>query len=207
MLRFNIFGIPVEIQPWFWLVAAFVSGALSVNSADALVPLAGNMGMVLVSILVHELGHCWTLRRLGARPVIILHGFGGAAMWRGMVPNRPQQVAISLSGPAAGFLLAALLAALSHSGFMEGTLLARVISFGVIINVFWNILNLLPIQPLDGGHVLAAALGRSGLATCRIVGAVCAAGCAILFLAWEAFFAAVFFGFLAYANWTGRSLI
>lgn len=207
MLRFTLFGIPVEIQPWFWLIAAFVSGALGVSSAEALIPLVANMGMVLVSILIHELGHCWTLRRLGVRPVIILHGFGGSAMWRGMVPNRSQQVAISISGPAAGFLFAALLVALDYSAFAQGTLLGRTISFGILINFFWNILNLLPIQPLDGGQILAAALGRKGAQTCRMVGAICAAGCAVFFFFLQAFFAAVFFAFLAYANWQGRSFI
>jgi len=213
MLTFIFLGIPVQIQPWFWLTAAFVSGAFALGSgASGLAPgeeivfILTKMLLVLISILIHELGHCYVLKKLGARPLILLHGFGGFAYWRGLVPTRAQQVAISLGGPAAGFLFAALLIAIVQLTGSQARLIDGALRFAIAINIFWNVLNLLPIRPLDGGHILEAALGRGGERTCRMVGAILAAGVALLFFSWGQFFAAIFFAILAYMNWTGDSL-
>ena len=212
MLTFVFLGIPVQIQPWFWLTAAFVSGAFALGSGasglppgEEIVYILSKMILVLVSILIHELGHCYVLKKLGARPLILLHSFGGFAFWRGMVPTRAQQVAISLGGPAAGFLFAALLIAIVQLTGSQTHLIDGFLRFGIAINIFWNVLNLLPIRPLDGGHILEAALGRGGESTCRLVGAILGGGVALLFLAWGQIFAAVFFAILAYMNWSGDS--
>jgi Zn-dependent protease len=62
--------------------------------------------VVLVSILVHELGHAFWQRRYGGWPRIVLHGMGGLAICDDCDRSPWRQVLISLAGPAAGFMLA-----------------------------------------------------------------------------------------------------
>jgi hypothetical protein len=110
-LRFSLAGIPVRVHPLFWLIAVFfgISGDLIMLPIWVLV--------VFVAILVHELGHALAFRRYGQRSQIVLHFAGGLTIpepvsWGsgyasvGLTAN--QQIFISLAGPGAGFLLAAL---------------------------------------------------------------------------------------------------
>ena len=71
-LNFHLFGIPVRICPWFW-VAAVLLGSRSPGPVSLLIWVAA----MLVSILVHELGHAAVLRRFGFPTWITLYGFGG----------------------------------------------------------------------------------------------------------------------------------
>lgn len=112
-LRFSIFGFPVRISWTFWLGALLLGGG-DLNSFFVLA------GVLLVSVLVHELGHAVAMRYFGRNASIVLHWMGGYAMeggegaWqdysRGTYRRRTtgQQVIISLAGPAAGLLLGAL---------------------------------------------------------------------------------------------------
>ncbi|MGE0757940.1 MAG: site-2 protease family protein [Pirellulaceae bacterium] len=137
---------------------------------------------VFLSILVHELGHALMMRRYGSSASVVLYHFGGLAIpggysvWgtssRRRDPN--QQIWISLAGPGAQLgLAAAILMALRVFGFRslvdtvwpidilfptaaEKRLpLALDVSllFLVLPSIFWALINLLPIYPLDGGHV------------------------------------------------------
>src|SRR5512142_78095 len=110
-LRFSIAGIPVSVHPSFWLIAILfgASGNLLLLPIWVLV--------VFVSILIHELGHALAFRRHGQRSHILLYFAGGLTIpepvyWAsgyanvGLTAN--QQIFISLAGPVAGFLFAAL---------------------------------------------------------------------------------------------------
>jgi len=71
---------------------------------------------------------------------------------------------IALAGPGAGFLL---LAAVVVSGlFVDWKSLGRIFQalaeFLFIMNLFWNLFNLLPIWPLDGGKVCRELLYMAG---------------------------------------------
>ena len=40
MLQFSILGIPVRVEPWFWITMAFIGGGLhAANSTDILLVL------------------------------------------------------------------------------------------------------------------------------------------------------------------------
>jgi Zn-dependent protease len=121
-------------------------------------------GGAFLSILLHELGHAVVATRLGYGPCrIVLHGFGGVAVHR-RAPDQ-ESIRISLAGPAAGIFFGVLLWGLSEyvlrdlsddgKGVMQQLL---------FINLVWSVVNLLPIYPLDGGHVseilLRGSLGR-----------------------------------------------
>ena len=66
MVRFQLFGIPIEIQPWLWVTLAIFGGALDRFSAQTLPFIALFMFAGAFSLLVHELGHALTIRRFGA---------------------------------------------------------------------------------------------------------------------------------------------
>jgi Zn-dependent protease len=106
-LRFFLFGFPVRIHPFFWLVTVL----LGANGSPQPIELVVWVGAVFVSILVHELGHALLQRRFGGRPRIVLYGLGGLAICDDCDRSPWKQVLISLAGPAAGFLLAATVVA------------------------------------------------------------------------------------------------
>jgi stage IV sporulation protein FB len=105
-LRFSLFGFPVRVHPFFWLIALMLG-----MGGDTFEPVAALVWVVVVfvSILVHELGHAFLQRRYGGRPWIVLHGFGGLAICDDCDRAPRSQIIISLAGPAAGFLLATLI--------------------------------------------------------------------------------------------------
>jgi Zn-dependent protease len=108
---------------------------------------------VFFSILVHELGHAVMATRLGYGPCkIVLHGLGGVAIHRRAPDSESLQ--ISLAGPGAQIILGMILWGVSHyllktNSFEVHYVLANLL----FINLVWAVVNLLPIYPLDGGHV------------------------------------------------------
>jgi Zn-dependent protease len=156
-LSFRLFGIPVLVQPIFFLLICLgASGRIHHPLFFVEWLVAGTL-----SILVHEMGHAAAFRFFGFQPAIALHGMGGVT-WnlseKRITPT--QDVLISLSGPFAGFLIGGVVLLLSrldtpllYSSFARVTL-----SDLVWINIGWGIINLLPILPLDGGHVLESSI-------------------------------------------------
>jgi Zn-dependent protease len=132
---------------------------------------------VFVSILVHELGHVGMGLAFGSsNSHIVLYSFGGLALGSSNVSERWQRIAVLLAGPGAGFLFLAVM--LIPSLWIDydrvlGSLLGvfhidyeptgpfqdtplwfmQMIRSLIWINLFWGMMNLLPIWPLDGGQV------------------------------------------------------
>jgi Zn-dependent protease len=159
MIRFSIFGIPVQVQPFFWVTMLLIGGALDAKSAAAILQLGLFAIAGFVSVLVHELGHALMARKFGGYSEITLQAFGGYATCTGVHLTRPQSFAVTAAGPAiqialglAVYLALPVLPSLSGNGqFFLITLM--------LISFFWAVLNLLPILPLDGGRLLEAVLG------------------------------------------------
>ena len=76
-LHFQIAGFPVRIHPWFW----FVGILLGISDYDARpVEVLIWIMTMLVSILIHELGHAVAIRHFGWSPRIVrCWGFAWAA--------------------------------------------------------------------------------------------------------------------------------
>ena len=176
-LRFSIMGFRVRVHPLFWLVA------LLLGSSGALIEIPIWIFVVFVSILIHELGHAFALRRYGIGSQIVLHAMGGltipestpwGAGWASVSPSPKQEIVVSLAGPFSGFLFAALvmlgvrltggmlvtsklfgLIPLPLTAIMPfgGTVLSVFITMLLWVNIFWGGFNLLPVFPLDGGQV------------------------------------------------------
>jgi stage IV sporulation protein FB len=114
MVRFTLFGIPVEIQGWFWITVAFLGGALDIDPSriETIQFVLFFMLAATVSILVHEFGHALVGRHLaGSRPRIVLWSMGGLAYNEGGTFTRARLFWMTAAGPAAGFLLGLLVVA------------------------------------------------------------------------------------------------
>ncbi|MBV9658975.1 MAG: site-2 protease family protein [Verrucomicrobia bacterium] len=199
MLRFQIFRIPFRVEWYFWLTACVLLGTSSVTPAVLVLWVA----CVFVSIVAHELGHALSARALGRlSPVVVLYGLGGLTFLPGVERLGPaRRIGITLAGPAAGFLLAAVVAAIRPSVHAADSVYVRTaLNFLLFININWTLFNLLPIAPLDGGQVLATLLGPRRIAITRIVGGSLAGGLCVWALLRQQIFLAFFFGFLAWQN-------
>jgi Zn-dependent protease len=229
-LHFRLLGIPVRIHPMFWLVALLFGTGRHTSPQVTLVWIAA----LFVSILMHELGHASIMRIYGFQPRIVLHGFGGLAVpgSGGLVTRRTgpwDDILISFAGPGAGFLLAAVLyAALRVTGFGEVALsdplgihvdfMPEVVAFarrfiyvGYFINgifqvsVFWGLVNLLPVFPLDGGQIAQQVFlltnQRDSYRQTFMLSILVAGMVGVLGLVrWGDYFLALFFGYLAFTN-------
>jgi len=159
MVRFSIFGIPVLVQPFFWITLILIGGALDANSASAILQIGLFVVAGFISILVHELGHALMARRFGAYSEITLQAFGGFAAYSGVRLTRPQVFAVTAAGPAVQILLGLMLFfSLPHLPELNPNGAYFLITL-MGISLFWAVLNLLPILPLDGGQMLNAILG------------------------------------------------
>ena len=159
MIRFSIFGIPVQVQPFFWITLIIIGGAMDANSASAILEIGMFVLAGFISVLVHELGHALMARKFGAYSEITLQAFGGYAAYSGVRLTRPQTFAVTAAGPAIQILLGlAVMLALQNlpplsrnADYFLDTL--------ILISFVWAVINLLPVLPLDGGRLLDAVLG------------------------------------------------
>lgn len=107
-LHFRVFGFPVRVSPMFWLMTVMLG--LNPHGSTPPLQLVIWVGVVFVSILIHELGHAVAQRRFGGHPWITLYGMGGLASCDDCDQRTASQVIISLAGPGAGFLFALAIA-------------------------------------------------------------------------------------------------
>lgn len=160
-VRIGSFGdIPFFVSPWY-LVLAFYGAAMIGD-----VTFGGLWVLCLtVSLAVHELGHALVARRLRLSPRILLHGFGGLCMHE-RAERDAHDVAIVAAGPAAGLALGAVSFAVLYAlrTFSPETLANPMVGAGlrwmVWLNIFWSLVNLIPMWPLDGGQLFRLGMMR-----------------------------------------------
>lgn len=162
--NFRAFDVPVRVHPVFWLSSAFLawSFARGGNGEMFLPKLIVGILCIFIAILVHELGHALMTRRFGWRPEIVLYFFGGYAT--SMRHSTWKDIAVSAAGPLAGFALYGIswgllyvygadLAVATIQGNQMAYLAFHALVVSKFINLVWNLANLLPVEPLDGGQI------------------------------------------------------
>ncbi len=228
-LRFRFLDIPVRVHPLFWLGSALLAGRKTDGDRDL-----GGLRVRLdpgprvwarvdgegVPLLAVD-------RPLDGRRLCSSQVDRQTPM---------QRLAVVLWGPGAGFVLCGLvmlvfsvlygLTPSEHLGVVQfllglplggqpisfehrdaiGDGVFLVYFFLVQINLFWGLVNLLPIWPLDGGRVCEILLSLhnpyQGKRRAHTIGLVTAGSLAVLSYLWTRdYFLAIFFGFFAFLNY------
>jgi Zn-dependent protease len=112
--------------------------------------------ILFISVLIHEMAHAAAIALFGfGASHIVLGGMGGHTANEQMRRARPwQDVVISLAGPASNFILFFICQFLyfstqiGHTDKMLKVLLPQMWT----ASVWWGLINLIPVPPLDGGH-------------------------------------------------------
>ena len=106
--------------------------------------------MLIACLVIHEYGHVRAMKYFGIKTkgIYLIPFVGGLAVSDEKITTRWQDVVISLMGPAFGLITSVLGVVLYYATEME--IFAGVAVLSALLNLF----NLLPILPLDGGHVL-----------------------------------------------------
>ncbi len=202
MLRFRLFGFPVEIDWWFWAVAALLGGATSAHTPEAWMSVGIWVAVVFVSIMVHELGHALAGQKFGASPAIKLHGFGGLTYLPGRHFSRTESIVVSAAGPLAGFALLLVFYAVDLLPGRLAPFAQEAVRTGIYINLVWTLFNLLPIQPMDGGQILRELLGPRRAPVTAVIGGTLAVVLAVWAFRAGLIFTAVMLAVFAYYNFS-----
>jgi len=212
-LAFPVGSIPVRVNPSFWIIAVVFN--LSLLDAGRVDLLLIWVACLFVSILVHELGHAFLANAFGWPPQVFLYHFGGLAVYspdRGHTTGR--SILISFAGPAAGFLLYGILMATLFALRQRGVVIADDrLRFAILqlqwINLWWGLVNLLPVLPLDGGRIVEAVCERYSFRSGRemalkisvgVAGAVAVAFLVLREQIGMSMYPVILFGFLCFQN-------
>ncbi|WP_415898304.1 site-2 protease family protein [Neptuniibacter sp. QD48_11] len=126
---------------------------------------------LILCLVFHEYGHVRAMKRFGLKTkgIYLVPFLGGLALSDDRINTRWQDVYISIMGPVFGLFLS--LVALVLYWLTDIEILAGIAAFNALLNLF----NLLPVLPLDGGHVLKSIAfsvnSVFGLVIC-VIGAV-----------------------------------
>ncbi len=157
MLSFRLFGVPITVRPSFLIVATLLglsTGEVSLIVAWVLI--------VAFSIIIHELGHALTARSFGSTVEVELNTLGGLTSWT--IPDEEfgpgRRALVAAAGSAVGVVFGALVWLVAQFAGPFFGLADFVIDNLVMVNLFWGLLNWLPIRPLDGGHLFVALLEK-----------------------------------------------
>lgn len=220
MLRFRIGSIPVDVRPTHLLLAGFLAWSMMPSARDPdpsrmMLAILAGMFVVFFSVLVHELGHALVAKAYGFQPAIVLEMFGGHTAPNATKPiSWLKEILLSFAGPFFGLTLGiaafAVLGALGTGDFVdtlkaaaspEAPLWAQTLGLFGLANMFWAVMNLLPVLPLDGGHISHAIatriFGKRGVLASQGLSLVLSAAVAAWGVSSGSIFLAIFFGMYA----------
>jgi Zn-dependent protease/predicted transcriptional regulator len=168
---FSLRGIPVRLDPSWFLIALLLTWSLAVGVFPAWQPdqakvvywamgIVGALGL-FASIIAHEFCHAVVARR-HAIPMngIILFVFGGVAEMGGEPPKPRAELAMAAAGPIASIGIGAVALGLATLGGGWWPPVVSVLSYLGAVNLVLAAFNLLPAFPLDGGRIFRAAVWR-----------------------------------------------
>ncbi|MDA7745714.1 site-2 protease family protein [Psychromonas sp.] len=105
---------------------------------------------LIACLVFHEYGHIRAMKYFGMKTkgIYLIPFVGGLAVSDEKINTRWQDVVISIMGPTFGLLMS--LVCLIIYWVTESPFFAGLAAFNALLNLF----NMLPILPLDGGHIL-----------------------------------------------------
>ncbi len=206
-LYFPLFGIEVRITPWFWVAGVFTGFPLLSDRRFDLLLIW--IGCLFFSILVHEMGHALAGKMFGWPSDVILYHFGGVTRYFHQVGwTTGRSVAVTFAGPWAGFVLFGIVLAVEFFLVRSGTFINPHVGYTIRIlkwiNLYWGLINLLPVPPLDGGHISQTLFERyrprDGLVWSLRIGVAVGGLAAAFFFMQDYRFAGILFALLAIDN-------
>ena len=123
---------------------------------------------LVLCLVFHEYGHIKAMKYFGLKTkgIYLIPFVGGLALSDDKINTRWQDVFISIMGPFFGLILS--IACLIGYWLTDIEILAGLAVFNALLNLF----NLLPILPLDGGHILKSIAfsinSKVGLVACLL---------------------------------------
>ncbi|HSX25473.1 MAG TPA: site-2 protease family protein [Chlamydiales bacterium] len=192
--------IPIAIHPFFWLFAALIGWL----NSGTLLGMFIWVGIIFFSVLFHEFGHAITAVCFKQKANIQLIALGGVTTFDGPKLKFWQQFIITFNGPLFGFILFLLATLVLQLNWTQWPTLFGILKATQIANLFWTVVNLLPVLPLDGGQLLRifleANFGIRGFKAALIIGTVIAVLISFYFFIIQAFLAGAFFFLFAFQS-------
>jgi Zn-dependent protease len=152
-------GIPIRVDLLFLALVGF----LALTPGFGPVRLAV-VGLLALSVVLHELGHSLVAQRLGIRVLdITLWPLGGLARLSHVPESSGIEAKIAIAGPAVNGVLAALATPLWLALVLTlgpESVATSIAGWFLAINLFMGAFNLIPAFPTDGGRLLRAWLAR-----------------------------------------------
>ena len=198
--RFRLFGIPIQTSFWFFPAMAGIGFIVS-DFHIWKVPLF--VTAMTLAVLAHEFGHALAGRWLGGRgPEIYLVFFGGLCAFRHANFTRWRELAMVFAGPLVNLLVAGVIYWALDSGVTSDfhRWVREFTGWFFAINLVLGIVNLVPVLPLDGGHILRLLLGRSRLHGASLVGILASIVMVLLGLQTSDWLMLVVFSFFGWYN-------
>jgi len=196
--------IPISIRPLFWLISFFIGWMWTMSLVGALLCLL----VILISVIVHEFGHALTACAFKQTARIELAAFGGFTYREGGRLKLWKEFIVVLNGPLAGFCLFLVAYFIYQTVPPQNPLLNFVVKFTFMANLFWTVINLIPVMPLDGGHLLSiileAIFGFKGIKAAIVIGLIISVGISVFFFAMGMFLVGALFLILTFESF--RSL-
>ena len=123
---------------------------------------------VIFCLVFHEYGHIRAMKYFGLKTkgIYLIPFVGGLALSDDKINTRWQDIVISIMGPFFGLILS--IVCLVGYWLTDIEVLAGLAVFNALLNLF----NMLPVLPLDGGHVLKSIAfsinSRVGIVACAL---------------------------------------
>jgi Zn-dependent protease len=106
--------------------------------------------IIVMALMFHEYGHMQAMKKMGmkVKGMYLIPFIGGAAVTTDRIKTRWENVFISMMGPVYGLIMTVVFFGVYL--VTNNSLAAGLAGFSALL----NLINLLPIMPLDGGHVV-----------------------------------------------------
>ena len=203
----SIGGTTLRVDPNFFLLIVFFVVAtydpqLGMKYSLLWVP------VLFVSVLVHELAHAAMIAIFGyGASDVILGGMGGVTINQRQA--RPwHDMLISLAGPASSFAMGfgAVYLFRGMPAVRQDPFFSAIIPTFASANFFWGQLNLVPMNPLDGGHAVRNFFRmflteRKAFVIAVWIGMIGGAAAAVFYAMGRQIFLTIFIAWLVYVQY------
>ncbi len=160
---FSIFGIPVELHISFLVLIILIYIVALLNLVSYVTILTAILiTLIFVSVVIHELAHCYIAKRynIGIDRIVLLP-IGGISEMEEIPKDPSKELRIALAGPVSNLIIGGIcyIILILSLAYISKTIQGAIYYF-VLVNILLGFFNLLPAFPMDGGRILRAFLAE-----------------------------------------------